>query len=241
MSSPAYDLRLNPRPSVSLQRFGQEQERVLLVDNVLLDANALVDYASWEVAFTPAGNPDGGYPGVRAPAPLNYVENVVRALSPIVERAFGLDGVALSNVECSLSLTTTGPEYLTVQQRTPHIDTTYPLQFAWLHYLCPPGHGGTSFYRHRATGFETLDPARAQTYDAVRARELAERPPPLRYADARSDRYVAIGSCAATFNRLAIYRSCLLHSGDIPQDVPLLADPRRGRLTANIFVNYRQC
>ena len=241
MSPAAYDFRLNPRPTVSLQRLGQEQEPVLLVDNVLLDAAGLIDYATWEVAFTPVANPDGGYPGLRAPAPLNYVENVVRALSPIVERAFGLGGVALSNVECSLSLTTTPPTALTVQQRTPHIDTTYPLQFAWLHYLCPPGHGGTSFYRHRATGFETLDDAQAPVYDAVRARELAERAPPLRYADAGSDRYEAIGSCAATFNRLAIYRSCLLHSGDIPDGVPLIADPRRGRLTANIFVNYRRC
>ena len=234
-----YDLSVNPRPRVRLDRVGTVQEPVLIVDGLLNDPAALIDYATWEVAFTPAGNPEGGYPGVRAPAPLNYVEGVVRALSPLIERAFGLDGVVLSNAECSFSLTTTPPDHLTVQQRTPHIDTVYPLQFALLHYLCDPDYGGTSFYRHRATGYETLDQDRAMAYDAVRARELVEEAPPQHYVGEDTGHYARIGGCDAVFNRMAIYRSCLLHSGHIREEKPLVADPRSGRLTANIFVNYR--
>jgi len=37
-----------------------------------------------------------------------------------------------------------------------------------------------------------------------------------------------------------VYRSCLLHCGLIPPDMPLIANPAKGRLTANIFVNYAQ-
>jgi len=236
----SYDLSVNPRPRVMVSPVGTEREPVLLVEDLLNDPAALIDYATWEVAFTPAGNPDGGYPGVRAPAPLNYVEAVVRALSPIIERVFGLRNVALSNAECNFSLTTTPPEQLTVQQRTPHIDTVYPLQFALLHYLCDPDFGGTSFYRHRTTGFETLDEDREATYYAVRKGELSEEAPPQRYVGDDTSHYARIGGCDARLNRMAIYRSCLLHSGHI-SDKPLVANPRTGRLTANIFVNYRQC
>jgi len=41
---------------------------------------------------------------------------------------------------------------------------------------------------------------------------------------------------AGTADRLAIYQGCLLHSGIIPPDMDFSDDPRRGRLTANIFI-----
>ncbi|MEO7688298.1 MAG: DUF6445 family protein [Sphingomonas sp.] len=238
--APSYDLSVNARPNIALSHVGTEREPVLMVDNLLSDPAAMVEAATWEVAFVPAGNPDGGYPGLRAPAPRKYVEAVVRALSPIIERAFDLRGVVLTNAECNFSLTTTPPDQLTVQQRVPHIDTVYPLQFALLHYLCAPEHGGTSFYRHKATGYETLDAPRGAHYEAVRARELAERAPPQHYITDDSGHFARIGGCEAQFNRMAIYRSCLLHSGHIRDAGLLAANPRTGRLTANIFINYRQ-
>ena len=42
----------------------------------------------------------------------------------------------------------------------------------------------------------------------------------------------------AVFDRVLIYRSRVLHSGQIDPTVGLSADPARGRLTANIFLNY---
>jgi hypothetical protein len=37
-------------------------------------------------------------------------------------------------------------------------------------------------------------------------------------------------------NRLVVYRSCVLHSGHVPSPQVLTADPRAGRLTANVFL-----
>jgi hypothetical protein len=37
-------------------------------------------------------------------------------------------------------------------------------------------------------------------------------------------------------DRLIIYHGSLLHSGIIPPGMKLSADPREGRLTANLFV-----
>ena len=234
-----YDLTLNPRPTIVSRPRGRELEPILLVDDLLANAAALIEYACWEVAFTPAGNPDGGYPGIRAPAPLNYVEAVARGLTPIIRQVFGLGNVTLANAECSFSVTTMPPAQLTLQQRTPHIDTVYPMQFALLHYLCAPEFGGTAFYRHRATGFETIGADREATYDAAREAELARRAPPAGYVGDSDGYYELLGACDARFNRMAIYRSCLLHSAHVTPGIDLPADPRRGRLTANIFLNFK--
>ena len=45
-----------------------------------------------------------------------------------------------------------------------------------------------------------------------------------------------IGAVEAVPDRLIIYQGSLLHSGIIPDDMTFSADPREGRLTANIFV-----
>lgn len=232
-----YDFSLNPRPRASLLHVGAEREPVLVVDALMGNAAALVDFAAEEVAFEDAGGPEGGYPGLRAPAPLPYVNAVVRGIDPFVREAFGLGGVKLARAECRLSMVTLPPAALKATQRVPHVDTFDPLQFDFLHYLCDPSFGGTAFYRQRATGFETITPERGATFVEARDRVMSGAE-----ADSiRSDTadYEQIGAVEARFDRLIVYRSRLLHSGLIPRGIDLPADPRRGRLTANIFVNYR--
>jgi hypothetical protein len=239
-SDPSYDFGLNARLGVSLERIGLESEPVLIVEDVLRAPDALIDYAATEVSFAPAWGPQGGYPGIRAPAPLNYVETLVRSLSPVMEKAFGLAGVALARAECNFSLVTQPPDALAPLQRIPHVDTTDPLQFALLHYLCPPGFGGTAFYRHLATGFEALTSGRVPAYEAARERELAELEGSPAYITGDTPHYTQTAAFEAGFNRLIVYRSRILHSGQIHAPAAHAADPRRGRLTANIFLNYRQ-
>lgn len=228
---------LKPRLSLSLQRVGIEQEPVLIVEGLLQEPDALVQYAQQEAEFAPIANPDG-YPGIWAPAPLDYVSSVVKALSPSIERAFGLNNVKLSRAECRLSLVTLPPEQLTPLQQVPHVDTVDPLQFALLHYLCPPTFGGTAFYRHRSTGFETLTAERWPLYQERRDREIGSLVP-RGYIIADSEHYEQTKAIDAEYDRLIIYRSRLLHSGIIRAPAELSPEPAKGRLTANIFVNYR--
>jgi hypothetical protein len=239
LSGSSYDFTLRPDLNVSLDHVGSEREPVLLIDGVMRHPEALIDYAAREVAFKPAWGPTDGFPGIRAPAPLNYVGSLVRAVSPMMEEAFALAKVKLSRAECNFSVVTLPPERLAPRQRIPHVDTDDALQFALLHYLCDPRFGGTAFYRHRATGFETITPDRLADYEAARDRELAETPPGPGYIIADTGHYDQIGAVDARFDRLLIYRSRLLHSGRITPGIPLPPDPRSGRLSANIFVNYR--
>jgi hypothetical protein len=230
---------LSSRVSARVERMGREQEPLLILDGVMQRPEALIDYAAGEVEFRPAWTASGGFPGLRAPAPLNYVEQLVRSLSPVVEKAFGLANVKLARAECNFSLVTLPPAELKPLQRVPHADTDDPLQFAFLHYLCASAFGGTAFYRHRATGFETLRPERARAFTAARDAELREAPPGPAYIVGDSPHYERIAAAEARFDRLIVYRSRTLHSGLIAPNAPLSGDPRRGRLTANIFVNYR--
>lgn len=233
-----FDFSLAPAPDISVRRVGDEAEPVMIVDGVMRAPQALVDYAAGETFAVPPGG-ENFYPGVLAPAPLTYVETLCRALAPAIVEAFGLERVKLSAATCNYSLVTLPPERLNTAQRLPHVDTEDPLQFAVLHYLCDAPFGGTAFYRHRATGFETLRPERVARYKVVLAEELAAAPPPPAYINGDTAQHERIGEVEAKFDRVAVYRSRLLHSGLIAPDAPLSADPRKGRLTANVFLNFR--
>lgn len=230
---------LNPQLRVAAGRVGPENEPVLIVEDLLREPQALVEYAAHEVSFEPAWTDHGGYPGLRAPAPLNYVQTLARALAPTIEQAFGLSGVALARADCWLSLVTLPPERLTPLQRIPHIDTVDPLRFALLHYLCPPGSGGTAFYRHRATGLQTLAADREADYLARRDRELETLALPPGYLLGDSSAYERTALVEDRFNRLVIYRSRHLHCAQIPEGFAFSGDPREGRLTANVFLSFQ--
>ncbi|NIJ23047.1 DUF6445 family protein [Sphingomonas japonica] len=225
---------LDPACTATRHEIGVERQPLLILDRVLADPMRLVAAAT-SAAFAPAYGAAGGYPGVRAPAPLDYVEAVARSLLPVLIDGFALPRAKLRRAECNFSLVTLPPDRLHASQRAPHIDTVDPWQFAILHYLCGPEHGGTAFFRHRATGFETLSADRLPAYDEARARD-ADGDGYIVASDAGFDMAYSVD---AAFDRLIVYRSCLLHSGRIGDPSRLSSDPRRGRLTANIFLTLR--
>ena len=222
-----------------VEALGDEREPLLLIDNAVERPQDLVAVAAEDAAFdTPAAG-ENFYPGRLAPAPLPYVSALVRALDPLIRDGYGLSNVRLGRASCNCALANLPPERLTRAQRIPLVDTVDPLQFAILHYLCGPAFGGTAFYRHRQTGFETLTPERLQPYQAALDEELANAPPPPAYIAGDTAQFERTRLVDAAFNRVVVYRSRLLHSGWIPDATALSADPRRGRLTANIFLTYR--
>jgi hypothetical protein len=59
------------------------------------------------------------------------------------------------------------------------------------------------------------------------------------YIRGDDDHFVQHARFESRLDRVIVYRSRTLHSGQIGSEAALSDDPRRGRLTANIFVNYR--
>lgn len=218
-------------------RVGAEGEAILILDGVMERPEALVAYAALEADFSADGAGHRLYPGIGAPAPQSYVDAVTSALDRPLRQVFGLDGLRQSAVQSRLSLVTRRPEQLEPLQRVPHVDTANPFQFAILHYLCDERFGGTAFFRHRATGFEAITPDRVERFAAARTAEMAALGD-SGYIAGDTPLYEQVGAVSARFDRLVVYRSCLLHSGLVGDPSLLSEDPRTGRLTANIFLTY---
>ena len=139
-------------------------------------------------------------------------------------------------------MVTTPPEQLKLLQRIPHFDTTEKHALAAVHYLFQGDQGGTAFYRHRKTGFETIDESRTLAY--YRSLESENNGPDLPkvsdgYIQGDTPLFEQIANPPGVFNRLVIYRRHALHSGVIPPNANLSADPTQGRLTISSFIDLQ--
>lgn len=216
------------RPSVA--SVGSGRSPVVCIDNFAADPAALVEHA-YQAPFIDVGS---RYPGVRAPAPESYVDALLAATSQAIEDAFGAPPAEDLEL-CAFSMVTTPPDKLRPIQRIPHIDGPDPDRIAFIHYLCAPYQGGTSFYRHRATGLSEIAPDRVEEYRASVVKELEADSPVHSYVIDHTRFFERLYGVEAAFNRLIIYRGNALHSGDISARTILSEDPRQGRLTINGF------
>lgn len=211
---------------------GNEQQPVVIIDDFVAQPQRLIDDARHK-AFTQMGP---YYPGVRAAADASYLADTVTTLESVLRDVFEIDtGARL--VECNYSLVTTPPENLKPIQCLPHYDTTDAGRIALLHYLCPPEAGGTAFYRHLATGYETITPERFAHYrQTLSAEAQRDGLPAQDYFSGDSHQFVQIAAYPAVFNRVLIYRGLTLHSGLIPPHHNFSDQPAAGRLTVNTFL-----
>lgn len=218
-------------PDIVARRIGAERQPIAIVDHFHPDADSLRRFAQ-SAPFEPGRRQ---YPGVRADLPDGYFQAIRPALSSVIQHVFAhRGGIAL--LDASYSMVTTAPDQLSIEQRLPHFDAVDPARIALVHYLATDDRGGTAFYRHRATRFETIDAVRAPTYlDTVRA-EAGERTPPPAYIDGSTGHFEQVSAVDARYNRAVVYRSALLHSGLIVPDTVLSDDPAQGRLTITAFL-----
>ena len=218
----------------SLHHLGELRTPVVTVDNVWGDTAPLVEIAASLGSFPPATN---SYPGLRRTigssdgSALAYVNTLLERVASYVCQAFGVAAFRIG--EASFSLITTPPGDLAAQQRAPHFDCLESDRLALLHYLVPTA--GTAFYRHRATGVEQVTAETVEQYLGIAKAQAAATP--ARYVEGSNGYYEQIGMIEGLRDRLAIYPGNILHSAVIAQDASLSADPRVGRITANIFVN----
>jgi len=208
----------------------------VVIDRATGQMDALIAFAATQT-FRPATEVGSGYPGLLGPAPTAYVDAMVRMVLPLIAEYFTGHPVAPARARGNFSLVTLPPEALSPDQRVPHVDSADRLQFATVHFLSRTHRDGTRFFRHRATGFETIDAERLPAYRAALDAEIGAVP--AAYADGRDGPFEAIGEVEAAPDRLLLYRAALLHSGAISRIGAEAADPRRGRLTGNLFLQCR--
>jgi hypothetical protein len=206
---------------------GREGETVVVIDGFAEDYLALREAAA-AAQFGPARHL---YPGLRAPLPPGYLD----LQGPLIRQAVAahLQPCArIETIDASFSLVTTPPADLHPRQRVPHADAFARERIALVHFLSDDP-AGTAFYRHRLSGFETINDTRAPSFFAALEAQLSM--PPDGYIAGDSELFEQLLVVPAKRNRAIVYRSWLLHSGAIPEDANLSPDPLSGRLTVTGF------
>ncbi len=219
-------------PKVEVKKFGHEKEPIVIIDNFSSHFDSLKNDA-FSVKFLSAA---AGYPGIRSQRNPQYLSEHGGLLGDVAKHVFGFQ-LGMSFESLDYSIVTIAPQDLDVRQRIPHYDDTSSSVLALMHYMLPQESGGTAFYRHKATGFESITPQRSNEYAASLALELQnDANHNIGYIYGSNDQFEMIGEIESLPNRLILYRGRMLHSGCIAKDATLSPDPSIGRLTINGFL-----
>jgi len=227
------NLVLHPDFRIQKLKIGREGAPLIVIDNLVADADQLVELAAAKVFSDVVSY----YPGVRSKVPLTYQRFMLEQLRGVLADYFGLVASALRFSDCHFSVVTTPAKDLIHLQRIPHFDSLLSNELAFIHYLFKTDLGGTAFYRHRATGFEYLNEERFSEYmRQVLAEKDGPDSPPAEYINGDTPLYEQLVNQEGVFNRLLVYRRTSLHSGAMASNFIPDLNPRTGRLSINGFL-----
>lgn len=224
---------LHPDFHYHVDHIGNEKTPVLVIDNFLHEAEVLLGFA---VKFGEFRDGTDYYPGIQSKVPDFYSQVLQTYLPDIICKAFNVTRENISHSQSMYSMVLTPPARLALPQSRPHTDTIIKHKLACVHYLCTPDKGGTSLYRHRATGFEQLSPERMDVYAEHLAKEEQDTSWHKKYINGSNQYYEEIARYEANFNRLIMYPGDALHSASIPENFQFRPNPVVGRLTLNSFI-----
>jgi hypothetical protein len=226
----------NHNAEVELVRVGRRGIKVSVIDNVLQDPNGVA-----ALGFAQSYAEDRGnlYPGVRVAMPERFSTSFRAWLTPILQR----NGVLQSNQAISrdtsfFSVVTTASTDLLPIQCIPHYDSTDPNLFAAVIYLCGARFSGTTFYRHRRTGYEEITEANAGNYQlALNSDMRIHGAPQKNYINGDSLLFEAVFSTELRFNRAIVYPARILHAARIEERFNPPKDPSEWRLTVTALLH----
>jgi Family of unknown function (DUF6445) len=233
MSDGSHDSPLfafNDDAEVRLAHIGRRGIAVTLIDNVLHDPEGV---AALGLAQSYAADRSNLYPGLRAPMPGSFSTTFRAWLTPILQRNGVLEGSQAIHHDVSFfSVVTTVSTDLLPIQCIPHYDSTDPNLFAAVIYLCDTRFSGTSFYRHRRTGYEEITEANQNNYKLALDSDMRiHGAPPKEYMNGDNSLFEVIFSAELQFNRAVIYPGRILHAGNIKRQFKPPKDASEWRLT----------
>lgn len=222
-------------PEILVEWIGTEREPIVTIDAFASDPERLRREAA-HADFAPIGE---YYPGERAPVPPIYLDMIGDTLRQVLGEFFGYRGES-EILRSYYSIATMAPHQLSLPQRIPHTDAYDDHQIAVVHFLNRENLGGTAFFRHRSTGFETVNAQRVeQFHDSLSAEFSRLGEPEPAYIGADSPLFERTHVCAYRYNRAIIYRGKMLHCADLANTPNLPDSIEHGRLTAATFVRPR--
>lgn len=229
---------VNPGASLRVHRVGKAETPVIIIDDFGQDLTDLIAHACESSEYGPDAT--SKYPGLRAKLPKSYSRTVMKQLYRLFFSVYAIPAnLGMKAVNAAYSLIATPESGLKPDQCRPHIDSTRPNYLAILHYLNDGPFCDTGLFRHRETGLERITEDRLGEYNrSCEAYADAHGQSEIAYVKGSNDQYELYHRIEYRPNRLAVYPGCLLHSGLVDPAVDVNPDPRTGRLTANIFVDF---
>jgi Family of unknown function (DUF6445) len=238
MSDGSHDAALfafNDNAQVKLARIGRRAIAVSMIDNVLHDPEGV---AALGFAQSYARDRSNLYPGLRAPMPDSFSTAFRAWLTPILQRNGMLEGSRTIQRDSSFfSVVTTASTDLLPIQRIPHYDSADPNLFAAVIYLCDTRFSGTSFYRHRKTGYEEITQENRNNYELALDSDMRlHGAPKHEYINGDSLLFEVIFSNELKFNSAIIYPGRVLHAGNIQSQFNPPQDKSEWRLTVTALL-----
>lgn len=242
MSEPLHDavpVPFNGNAEVKLLHIGRGAIAVARIDNVLHDPEGL---AALGLARSYTEDRSNLYPGLRASMPESFSTAFRPWLTPILQRCGVLGG---NQIICSdtsfFSVVTTAAKDLLPIQCIPHYDSPDPNLFAAVVYLCDRRFSGTSFYRHRKTGYEEITAENQSNYRIALDSDLRRHGAPKKeYVNGDSLLFESIFSNELKFNSAIIYPGRILHAANIERQFDTPKDKNDWRLTVTSLLRAAQ-
>jgi hypothetical protein len=228
---------LNDKASITKLTLGKENIPLLIIDDFAQNHHDLIDDAGDGSLFF--ADAKDYYPGKRKLTKASYAEQICSNYLSLFSSYFGHGQVKSAKaIASAFAISDQKPQHLRPMQMLPHFDTTNDNQLAVVHYLCDAKHGGTSFYRHRSSLFETITAERLVDYakqlkKEAMANKIHQNPC---YMKGSNNMFEQVYSVTAKMNRAIIYPSNALHSGNITPELGLSLEPQKGRLTIGSFI-----
>jgi hypothetical protein len=227
----------NPNASVSSVRIGKCPIAVTVADDALLRPRQLAEFG---LGLDFVEDDSNLYPGVRARMPAEFSRPFHAWLTRTLRGTGVFEDTRHVRDDASFfSIVNKNRAELLPLQRIPHYDSSDPSVFAAVIYLFDRADSGTSFYRHRTTGYETIGADNKDNYKIALSRNMKNLGPPAReYINGSNELFERTHSVNSAFNRIVIYSGTVLHAADI--DGSLFDngnDNDRWRLTVTSLIN----
>lgn len=234
----AHTIAVNRNASLSIREVGRARTPVIVIDEFAESTGPLIERACAADDYGPDAT--SLYPGLRSKLPRDYVVEVLNRLFALFFQVYRVPAdLGMKPVHAVYSLITTPEAELEPRQCAPHFDSARPYYLAVLHYLNAGAFCDTGLFRHRETGLERVTPETVDAYIAAREAWTGRHGPlPREYVKGSNEQFELYERIEYRPNRLVVYPGSLLHSGLVDPAVDINADPRSGRLTANIFVDF---
>ena len=225
------------KADLKLELLGATKAPLLIIDNGSSQLDKIKKTAiNSDFCVDQANN----YPGIRAPIDRETVIAYIKPLLPFLYKVFKIpEQLTPHPIDNYYSLITTDEQDLTPSQTIPHFDTNNRYYIAMIHYLNDGDFGGTGFFKHKATGYEFVDQARRKPFLRSVERYLTDNiNKPMQYCNARHPAFELHHSAEYKANRMLIFQGFMLHSTLVNTQRGICSSPQKGRLTANLFIDF---